>query len=198
MPILDPVACSVCGDVFPGGSNALRRHIPGGGRKGKVCPGTYRPGVPLVRKLDNGSELDDDRPVTKTPPSHELKFRATGVTPGYDDTAWLMCSCGEGVEVEDLTMAEVNYLAEVHLEGGTVYWLRESDSHGSDGWRQVSKGEWVAAERFAGFNNMLGRITDPATGAWSKITGMPGTSFYRRVQGRIRKPGERPELEGEV
>ena len=43
------------------------------------------------------------------------------------------------------------------------YWLTD----GAESEREVSKEEWVAAERAAGFHNAMGRPEEPGTAAWS-------------------------------
>lgn len=43
------------------------------------------------------------------------------------------------------------------------YWLTD----GAEPERLVSKEEWVAAERDAGFLNTMGRSEEPATWSWS-------------------------------
>jgi len=42
-----------------------------------------------------------------------------------------------------------------------------SDDYGQT-WRQVSKEEYVRAERAAGFRNKLRQPKEPATGSWSR------------------------------
>lgn len=49
------------------------------------------------------------------------------------------------------------------------FWLRDNS------WREVSKEEWVRAERAAGFRNTMGEPDEPATSSFSA----------RRVAGTI-------------
>ena len=44
-------------------------------------------------------------------------------------------------------------------------------------WREVTKAEYVAAERHAGFHNTTGRPDEPATAAWGGNSGISGTTF---------------------
>ncbi len=48
----------------------------------------------------------------------------------------------------------------------------------------VNKEEWVRVERAAGFVNTLGQPEEPGTG------GFGGTAHGRKVEGRIRRPGQ--------
>ncbi|AXG66273.1 hypothetical protein SEA_ANNADREAMY_188 [Streptomyces phage Annadreamy] len=65
-------------------------------------------------------------------------------------------------------------------EGGfvytTKYYLNETDD--DDNWVEVTKEEFVRAERAAGFHNTMGRPDEPATGGFS-------SSSYRK-RGRVR------------
>lgn len=65
------------------------------------------------------------------------------------------------------------------MEGSTmidIYWVKIGD----DGERErVTKEQWAAAERAAGFHNIMGRPNEPATGGFSSI------KADRSVYGRI-------------
>lgn len=55
----------------------------------------------------------------------------------------------------------------------TRYWLRADHQ---TRWDEVSKADYVAAERNAGFHNTLGQPEEPATSAFSG-KGMNGRTF---------------------
>jgi hypothetical protein len=57
-------------------------------------------------------------------------------------------------------------------------------------WGEVSKAEWVHAERAAGFHNTMGRPEEPATGGFSG-NGMRGTVTYGGSEPR--SDGSEPE-----
>jgi hypothetical protein len=62
-----------------------------------------------------------------------------------------------------------------------VYWLKNS---AQDPWREVSKEEWVAAERAAGFYTAgASRPNEPATAAWGSSTGAQGTTLDPSQEG---------------
>ena len=47
-------------------------------------------------------------------------------------------------------------------------------------WRDVTKTEWVAAERSAGFHNTMGHPDEPGTGGFGNSLGINGRIIERR------------------
>ena len=71
-----------------------------------------------------------------------------------------------------------------------VYWIKR----GNGEWREVTRTEWISAERAAGFrprctSTEAAYLTTLATGGFSG-SGLFGGGA--KVEGQLRKPGERP------
>lgn len=55
------------------------------------------------------------------------------------------------------------------------YWL--SQEYEDPQWREVTKEEYVNAERAAGFHNTMGQPDEPATASFGTSRGQRGTTF---------------------
>lgn len=68
--------------------------------------------------------------------------------------------------------------AEPWMERQPTYWLKADAIPGAD-WVQVSKEDWIKAERAAGFRPKIG--DGCATGGWGSSAGISGRITYANV-----------------